>query len=82
MSREFGSELSLFMGNAVELRANTPGAGPYGQEGPGYVLAPYATSLDRRTQILQGLVESLVEVGAIPKQALRNELQVTECPHQ
>lgn len=64
------------MGQAVQLRPSMPGAGPYGQEGPGYVLAPFATSLEERTRILGGLVEGLVEVGAIPKQALRNELQV------
>lgn len=64
------------MGETVELRPNLPGAGAYGQEGPGYVLAPFATSLEQRTRLLGGLVESLVEVGAISQQALRNELQV------
>lgn len=69
-------DLSLFPGSAVELRPSILGAGPFGQEGPGYVLAPFASSVEERTRVVSGLVEGLVEAGAIPKQALRNELQV------
>ena len=76
VSRAFAMELSLFPGTAVELRPSIPGAGPLGEEGPGYVLAPFASRVEERTRVLSGLVEGLVEMGAIPKQALRNELQV------
>ena len=69
-------ELSLFPGTAVELRPSISGAGPFGEEGPGYVLAPFASRVEERTRVMRGLVEGLVEAGAIPKQALRNELQV------
>lgn len=69
-------ELSLFPGTAVELRPSIPGAGPLGEDGPGYVLAPFASRVEERTRVMRGLVEGLVETGAIPKQALRNELQV------
>lgn len=75
VSRAFAMELSLFPGTAVELRPSIPGAGPLGEEGPGYVLAPFASSVEERTRVMSGLVEGLVETGAIPKQALRNELQ-------
>lgn len=76
VSRAFAAELSLFVGEALELRPNVPGAGVYGQEGPGYVLAPFASSLEQRTRIVGDLVQSLVKVEAIPQHAVRNELQV------
>lgn len=76
VSNAFAMELSLFPGTAVELRPSIPGAGPFGQEGPGYVLAPFATSVKERTRVVSGLVEGLVEAGAIPKHALRKERQV------
>lgn len=77
MSSRFASELNLFAGSdAVLLRANVPGAGPLGSEGPAYVLAPYATSVEERTRAVDGLVQGLVEMGAIPGRAIRNELQV------
>lgn len=77
MSSQFASELNLFSGgDAVMFRASVPGAGPLGLEGPAYVLAPYASSVEERTRAVSGLVEGLVETGAIPKEALRNELQV------
>lgn len=79
MSSQFASELNLFSkGDAVTFRASVPGAGPLGAEGPAYVLAPYASSVEERTRAVGGLVEGLVETGAIPKAALRNELQVSE----
>lgn len=70
-------DLDLFPGSAVEFRPNMGGAGPLGQEGPCYVLAPYASSVDERTRVMSGLVQGLAEAGAISKQALRNELQVS-----
>lgn len=76
VSKSFASELALFLGDAVELRPSIPRAGPFGQDGPGYVLAPYATSVEERTRLMAGLVQGLVDVGAIPRQAVRNELQV------
>lgn len=77
MSSQFASELNLFSGgDAVMFRASVPRAGPLGLEGPAYVLAPYASSVEERTRAVSGLVQGLVETGAIPKTALRNELQV------
>lgn len=79
MSSQFASELILFSGgDAVMFRASVPGAGPLGLEGPAYVLAPYASSVEERTRAVGGLVQGLVETGAIPEEALRNELQVRE----
>ncbi|CAN0260460.1 unnamed protein product [Ascophyllum nodosum] len=75
VSKSFARELGLFTASTVELRPDMPGAGPFGQEGPGYVLAPYASSVDERSRIMKGLVEGLADIGAISKQALRNELQ-------
>ncbi|CAN0388353.1 unnamed protein product [Ectocarpus sp. 12 AP-2014] len=57
------------------FRASVPGAGPVGMEGAAYVLAPYAASVEERTRVVSGLVQGLVDTGAIPKGALRNELQ-------
>lgn len=81
MSNEFGNELNLFsggVGDAVVFRAGFPGAGPRGgvDEGPAYVLAPFANSVEERTRVVSGLVQGLVEAGAIPREAVRNELQV------
>lgn len=81
VSNEFGSELNLFcggVGDAVVFRAGLPGAGPRGgaDEGPAYVLAPFANSIEERTRVVSGLVQGLVEAGAIPKEAVRKELQV------
>lgn len=77
VSSQFASELNLFSsGDAVMFRASVPGAGPGGMEGPAYVLAPYAASVEERTRVVSGLVQGLVDTGAIPKGALRNELQV------
>ncbi|CBN74091.1 Adenylate kinase family protein [Ectocarpus siliculosus] len=76
VSSQFASELNLFSsGDAVMYRASVPGAGPVGMEGPAYVLAPYAASVEERTRVVSGLVQGLVDTGAIPKGALRNELQ-------
>ncbi|CAB1105578.1 unnamed protein product [Ectocarpus sp. CCAP 1310/34] len=76
VSSQFASELNLFSsGDAVMFRASVPGAGPMGMEGPAYVLAPYAASVEERTRVVSGLVQGLVDTGAIPKGALRNELQ-------
>lgn len=79
VSRAFALELRLFPGTAVELRPSINGAGPFGQPGPGYVLAPFASSVEERTRVVEGLVQGLADTGAIPKQALRNELQVGRC---
>lgn len=83
VSSQFASELNLCVGGAaVSLRANVPGAGPLGAEGPAYALAPYATSVEERTRAVEGLVQGLVDMGAIPSHAIRNELQVTKSVQQ
>ncbi|CAM9242463.1 unnamed protein product [Discosporangium mesarthrocarpum] len=74
-SKTFARELVPFFGSSVEMVFDMPGAGADGSDGEALVLAPYSSGTEQATRELKRLVEGLVGTGAIPSQALRNELQ-------
>jgi Domain of unknown function (DUF4743) len=43
------------------------------------LLAPYSSTPEERTRILEGLVHSLVKAGVVPEASVRHELQDVRC---
>jgi Domain of unknown function (DUF4743) len=49
------------------------------QQHTAVLLAPYSSTPEERTRILEGLVHSLVEAGVVPEASVRHELQDVRC---